>query len=97
MIASRGTLSKTEDERLQQAVGMSLNLFTQSNLGIDALLQLLQRCQGQQRMLSSPGILREQSLRPSASVLMAGEGYRANAPYVPVSNTLLDPPRALSK
>ena len=97
MIASRNTLSKEDGERLQYEVDKSLKVFTQTNLGTNTLMQLIQRCAARQSGSSHPVALEESTLRPSASVLMAGEGYKTSGRVAPVPRTLLDPPRALSK
>lgn len=97
MIASRNTLSKEDDERLQFEVDKSLKVFSQTNLAINALTQLIQRCELRQDISSHSVVLDEGTLRPTPSVLMAGEGYKTSGRVAPVPRTLLDPPRALSK
>ncbi|OJI80122.1 hypothetical protein ASPTUDRAFT_47142 [Aspergillus tubingensis CBS 134.48] len=97
MIASRNTLSKEDDERLQFEVDKSLKVFSQTNLAINALTQLIQRCELRQDIPSHSVVLDEGTLRPTPSVLMAGEGYKTSGRVAPVPRTLLDPPRALSK
>ncbi|PYH63780.1 S8/S53 family peptidase [Aspergillus vadensis CBS 113365] len=97
MIASRDTLSKEDGERLQYELDKSLKVFSQTNLAINALTQLIQRCEPRQDVPSYPVVLDEGTLHPSASVLMAGEGYKTSGRVAPVPRTLLDPPRALSK